>query len=80
MVHTQILLMVMALALGAGSIAVSWRYLWLYRLDFIRYLIVFLVALNLAAVAGILFNYYGENLKTAFSPEKIGRASCRGRG
>lgn len=69
MVHTQILLMVMALALGAGSIAVTWRYLWLYRLDFIRYLIVFLVALNLAAVAGILFNYYGENLKTAFSAE-----------
>jgi len=65
----MILLLVLALALGFGSIAVSWRYHTLYRLDFIKYLIAFLIALNAASVIGIFYNYYGENLREAFTPE-----------
>ncbi len=67
MIHTMILLMVLALALGVSSIAVSRRYWGLYRLESIKYLIAFLVALNAAAVTGILFNYFGENLRGEFS-------------
>ena len=67
MIHSMILLMVLALGLGLGSVAVSWRYRVLYRLDFIKYLIIFLIALNTAAVIGIFFNYFGENLRGSFA-------------
>jgi DNA-binding CsgD family transcriptional regulator len=69
MIHSMILLLVLALAFGLGSIAVAQRHFSLYRLAFIKNLLVFLIALNVATVVGIFFNYFGENLKSMYSPD-----------
>ena len=67
----MIFLLVLSLGIGIGSIAVSVQLYGRYRLDFIRYLILFLVSLNIAALLGIFYNYAGENLQASVSPGTI---------
>jgi len=65
----MIFLMVLSLAVGLGSIAVSWHKSTQYKLPFINHLIAFLVALNAMAAIGIFYNYFGENLGGLFAVE-----------
>ena len=69
MIHSMIFTMVLSLGLGVWSIAVAWHQSARYGLPFLRYLIVFLVALNAVTVIGIFKNYYGENLGAVFTPQ-----------
>jgi len=71
MVHVMIFLLVLSLGFGIGSIAISVRLYGIYRTDFIRYLILFLVSLNVAALLGVFYNYAGENLQASVSPGVI---------
>lgn len=69
MIHSMIFLMVLALSLGLGSISISLRYYSIYHKEFIKHLIIFLIALNTAAVIGIFYNYFDENLRSNFSED-----------
>jgi len=67
----MIFLLIFSLGFGIGSIAYSVQLHSRYRLDFIRYLILFLVSLNIAALLGVFYNYAGENLQTSVSPNMM---------
>ena len=71
MIHSMIFLLVLSLGLGIGSFAVAWHQSMRYKLVFLRYLLIFLVALNAVTVIGIFKNYFGENLGPIFTTQAV---------
>ena len=54
--------MVISLGLGLGSITVSAQLYSKYKEAFLKYFLIFIITLNIAAIFIIIFNYFNENL------------------
>ena len=66
--HGVILILVVAIAVGLGSVAVTFRLQSLYRRPPLTHLFMFLVTINVAAVLAVFYNYVVENLVADLTP------------
>ncbi len=58
----MIFFLVLSLGFGLGSIALTTQQFNFYKLNFIKYLLFFLISINIVAIISIFYNYFKEHL------------------